>query len=309
MYFIATVLVIILSPSLAEAWGGITHLEYAHGALAVLSGFPLAVKKLLMKETKHFLYGSVAADITLGKNLRGYIYNCHNWRVALDLLQHQAKSNSQKAFMLGYLSHLAADTVAHNFFVPYRLILSWKNRFFQHVYWEIRMDLTVDTTYWKLLEDFLHDDFSDDDALLEGHLKKTFFSFKTNKKIFNGLIALQQFKKYKEFVFQADQKSSLTLTKQDILNYKTLAQNAVIDFLKNLDQSYCLDADPTGKLKMLYARDATTQLRALSKKGELTPKKEYHLLKLIKQHLQESIYTPNALPHIKTLLGERNLAH
>ncbi|EKD42100.1 MAG: hypothetical protein ACD_73C00330G0001 [uncultured bacterium] len=300
--FYLLILLLVLTPSLAEAWGGITHLEYAHGALSCLAAFPPMVKKLLQKYKAHFLYGSVAADITLGKDLRGYIYNCHNWRVAFDIFDNKAKTDAQKTFMLGYLSHLAADTVSHNYFVPYTMVYSWGRRFFQHVYWEMRMDLSVPENYWQMLQGFLKEDFSDDDSLLEGHLKRTFFSFSTNKKIFNGLLVLQQLKKYKEMVSHVDQKSEWALTQADIKHYKSLAQKAVIDFLTRVDQSFCMDADPTGKLKMLYARDLVSQLKGLAKDKQLNKESEAKAMKLIKKSFEESIYRASFLPDIHEIM-------
>src|SRR3990167_2657095 len=131
--------ILCLLPVDALAWGPATHLEYGLTALAQLSLFLPWIQALLQKHPNDFLYGSVAADITLGKKYTHYTRNCHNWQVALDILD-AAHTDRQKAFMLGYLSHLAADTVSHNFFVPFYSMKSFRTTSLRHTYWEVRME-------------------------------------------------------------------------------------------------------------------------------------------------------------------------
>ena len=292
--FLTAVLLIISFP--AHAWGPATHLEYADQALGSLALFAPMVKKLISKYKNHFFYGVVAADITLGKNLRGYLYNCHNWKVALDLLHSKAQKDTQKAFMYGYLGHLAADTVAHNFFVPYKLIRSWNTKLLNHVYWEMRFDLSVPEKYWEMMGQFKDSCYKEDDQVLDGYLKRTFFSFKTNKQIFNGLIVLQRIRHYKVMAEKYATRTVWQIDKQDISNYKAMAINAMVDFLKNQEKSYCMKADPTGKLKFLYARDCIRQLRIMKRTQKITPVLETQILSDIKSKMREGIYELVTLP-------------
>ena len=73
-------IVSILFSSDAVAWGPIAHIDYAQEALGNLAAYGPAVKALLGRFPFDFLYGSLAADITLGKDYVDYIHNCHNWR-------------------------------------------------------------------------------------------------------------------------------------------------------------------------------------------------------------------------------------
>lgn len=298
LYFLLAFTSLVLLPSLAHAWGPVTHLEYAGHALSSLAIFAPLVKKLISKYQDHFLYGVVAADITLGKDLRGYLYNCHNWEVAFDLLEDKAKKDHERAFMLGYLGHLAADTVAHNFFVPFKMIRSWNTKLLNHVYWEMRFDLSVPEKYWKMMGEFKNSRYADDDALLEGHLKRTIFSFKTNKTIFNSLLMIQRLRHYKKFAHKYAAKSIWTISEEDIKIYKKLAVEAMIDFLKNPQKSYCLKADPTGKLKILYAREIIKQLRHASKQGFLADLVHMNIFLSIKKQMKAGIYRPVTLPFI-----------
>ena len=70
-----------------------------------------------------FLYGSVAADISFAKKYAPEGRHCHDWKVGEEILA-AAESDAMRAVAYGYLAHLAADTVAHNLFVPRRLLLT-----------------------------------------------------------------------------------------------------------------------------------------------------------------------------------------
>ena len=293
---LASALVLILLPHDVYAWGPATHLEYAHRALESLALFPPLIRKLLTKHENDYLYGAVAADITVGKGFTEYLYNCHNWRVAFEIFHRKASKDHQKAFMLGYLVHLAADTVAHNFFVPFKLIRSWNARFLKHVYWEMRMDLTVPRRYWDMTHHFSRNNFVEDDVLLEGHLKRTLFSFRTNKKIFNGLLILQRLKHWQIMAQNVGRRSVWKLGDKDVHHYKNLALTSAVDFLTNLENSYVLKADPTGKLKILYARDMVKKIRHASKTRDLNHEREEKLLRDIKKQLEAGIYEPVTLP-------------
>lgn len=295
---ILLVAIVLILPSEAHAWGAPTHIEFAGRALASLSLLAPLVRRLLRRHEDHFLYGSLAADIMLGKDLHGYYHNCHNWRVALDLYHNRARSDSQRAFMLGYLAHLAADTVSHNFFVPFKMIRSFRSRMLTHIYWEMQMDVTVPDPYWRLLRRCRGRHFDEDDRLLSDHLRRTFFSFRTNKRIFNGLLLLHRLGPYRRVAERVVRRARLRIDPADVKNYKRLIHLSVTDFLKNLENSYVLDADPTGELKILYAKETVRKLRRLDRQGRLPPARRQVFLEKVKTQLEAGIYETVALPDI-----------
>ena len=69
-----------------------------------------------------FLYGSIAPDTSFAKKYVPRGRHSHFWHVGQETFDF-AGSDALRAFGLGYLAHLAADTVAHNFFVPRQLLL------------------------------------------------------------------------------------------------------------------------------------------------------------------------------------------
>ena len=70
-----------------------------------------------------FLYGNIAADSSIAKHYAPLGRHCHYWHVGQEI-HDLAGSDALRAFALGYLCHLSADTVAHNYFVPRQLMLT-----------------------------------------------------------------------------------------------------------------------------------------------------------------------------------------
>ena len=103
---------------------------------------PPAIRALLERYPLDFLYGSVAADISFAKKYVPEGRHCHNWSVGEEILA-SADSERLRAVGYGYLAHLAADTIAHNVFVPRQLLLTSTTQVLGHAYWEHRIDLHV----------------------------------------------------------------------------------------------------------------------------------------------------------------------
>jgi hypothetical protein len=93
-----------------------------------------------------------------------------------------AHSDSERAFAYGYLTHLAADTYSHNYFVPLQLIISFRARALKHVYWEARFDAMQPESDWKRVRDVVSKLYPDCDELMERVVERTLFSFRTNKR-------------------------------------------------------------------------------------------------------------------------------
>ena len=86
-----------------------------------------------------FLYGNIAADSSIAKHYAPLGRHCHYWHVGQEI-HDLAESDALRAFGLGYLCHLAADTVAHNYFVPRQLMLTSSTAAVGHSYWETRVE-------------------------------------------------------------------------------------------------------------------------------------------------------------------------
>lgn len=98
-----------------------THLEYAQRLLRD-TALPDSHRALLREHTAAFLLGSIAADARIGADVSReathfYAYDRpiveHPWRVMLEQYPTltQAQSLAQRAFLAGYVAHLALDEV------------------------------------------------------------------------------------------------------------------------------------------------------------------------------------------------------
>ena len=126
-----------------SCWGPGMHLAF--GSLVLREArrrLPKRTANLLRSERDAFLYGNVAADIITIKGWGGHRNHCHRWTIVDSMLE-AAESPRERAFALGYQSHLAADTIAHNNFVPYHLARYARSKGFGHIYWEMRADRFV----------------------------------------------------------------------------------------------------------------------------------------------------------------------
>lgn len=257
-------------PSEAYGWAPATHLFYAKEVLHFSYLLPEAIRTLLTTYRTDYLYGCVAADITLGKAYVEYIYNCHNFDVGFGLLRH-AKTPAERAFVFGYLSHLAADTVSHNFFVPYQNIEHFDTARFRHAYWEVRLDEYFGDRIWHEVQEVIKGERNHShDKLLDTALVDTIFSFRTNKILFSSMMAIQRLKKWQQFVQSVNRRSKMQFNKQHLNEYNRLAVSAIIRLLSEGKKACVYFVDPTGLKTLEQTAQIRTDLRRLDNRGKLT---------------------------------------
>src|SRR5208337_4442014 len=150
---------VLLIPQPAFAWGPVTHIALGMQVLATVITPDHPLQAALLKAPEVFLYGSLAPDIVQGRRLQSRLRrHSHNWDTGFALLQ-SASGDQQLAFAMGYLAHLGADVVAHNFFLPACLIGNFGSRFGGHIYTEACFDSIQDPASLDLLLKVLKLDF------------------------------------------------------------------------------------------------------------------------------------------------------
>src|SRR2546422_8701343 len=97
-----------------------------------------------------------------------------------------------RAFGLGYLSHLAADAVAHNFFVPRQLVLTSSTAALGHSYWESRFETHLGDAYAKEAKELILQDHTPSDTHLDTIISPTLFSVRTSRRLFRGMVHLTE---------------------------------------------------------------------------------------------------------------------
>lgn len=294
MIFLLITIATILFPVDALAWGGGIHLQLGAQVLADLGTVPADLAALLTAHPKDFLYGCLAPDITLGKKYTHTLLNCHRWGIGRTLLK-EAENDHQRACAYGYLCHLAADTVAHNYYVPYKIIRSFPTITMKHTYWEMRFEAFVEKDIWELARIVCRADRRANDVLLRNVLTSTIFSFGTNKRIFNSIMVLSRIERLQKIVQTLSVKSRYQLAESDRNEYMQLAREAMYDFLQNPEDSRFLKVDPTGE-KALAAADALRKaMRLRLKSGFMSKAEGFAEVEAVRSTLRKSLHKPEFL--------------
>ncbi len=299
LVFLAALIISLLIPHEAYAWGAGFHLQLGVSVLNNLQAINPVIASILSEYPNDFLYGCIAADITIGKKFTHYLQHCHRWSIGLKILEH-SESRLQKACAYGYLTHLAADTIAHNYFVPYKVMRSFPTLLMKHTYWEMRFDSFVEKEMWEIGRKVSTEHYKLNDTMLRNMVSETIFSFNTNKRIFNSILLVSRLEKWQKVIKTHADSSRHVLEIGDRNEYATLAEEAAVDFLNNLDGSRIFKADPTGERAILTAENVRKNLRILYKSGKIAKPEAMAQLEEMKGKLRLAICDPEILQEILT---------
>lgn len=245
---------LLLRPEPVAAWGPATHVALGEAVLGALYLVPPAIRAILERYPLHYLYGSMAADISFAKKYVPSGRHCHDWSVGEEILS-SAPSERLAAVGWGYLSHLAADTIAHNIFVPRQLLLTSTTKALGHTYWEHRMDMHVGEEFLSLARHIVMDhDHGEADELFDDVLSRTVFSFQTNRRIFRGMIRFQGHERWQRMFGQVLSNSRFDLPDPLVERYFELAFEYLIGYLKDGETSSAAGLDPVGELHLRLAK-------------------------------------------------------
>ncbi len=264
------VALLLLIPDSAFAWGPITHLTHGSELLASINSLIPALQQLLANYPHHYLYGCIGADITLGKKYtRAQQLHCHSWAVGWQVLK-AADSDPERAFAYGYLTHLAADVFSHNHYVPTQLIVSYKSTTMRHIYWEAHFDNRQQVTHRELVSQVRRRQFPECDRLLQRVIARTIFSFDTNKRIFNSVLALHDWSNWHTMLEAVGRRSRYALPDDAVDRYNNVVRSNVIATMNEGKTAQCQRSDPAGLSALSLATELRKALRALDRRGAIT---------------------------------------
>lgn len=286
MAFIGFALAFVLaSPSWAYAFGPLTHLAVGLPILedAFKGVLPAAWCQPLTNWPLAYLYGLLGPDITIARNLADFHSHCHNWRVGKEVLA-KARSLKEEAFALGYLSHLAHDTYAHNLFLPKKILFGNPRYLSRHIPTEIILDGRFANLSFllKLLREIIKD--KDLEDLLERTVTPVVFSFRTNQFFFRRLLAFKQSGKFDGHLKRLSDRHPAFLTEKEIDEAMEACYILTLTLVRDTQTSPIFRFDPTGveNLKMVrfFRRQIAHDSPSASAGFKLTLRQEvFELLK------------------------------
>jgi hypothetical protein len=242
-----------LFPSDAWAWTPGTHVFLGEAVLRSLPLLPSAVADLLRAFPYDFLYGSIAADTSMAKKYAPVGRHCHAWHVGQEIAD-QARDEPLRAFALGYQAHLAADAVAHNYFVPRQLALTASTTALGHSYWESRFETHLPAGASRRARELILRDHSRSDDHLDRILSPTIFSTPTNRRLFRGMVHAADSESWQRVFHLVTENSRWDLTDYEVERQLVRAFDYVIDWLRLGEQSEPYRLDPSGDEPLRQAK-------------------------------------------------------
>jgi hypothetical protein len=240
-------------------WGPGHHLEFAERVLRRRKELlPRDVAQLLGEERQAYLYGNLAADLINFKNYGGAYNHCHRWQIVEEMRAH-AHTPRGEAFILGYLSHLAADTIAHNHFVPYHLARYARTKGLGHLYWEMSADRFVPHERWTIVTELKADKRLEAlDEIVNRCVPRKALSMRTNKFLFNHVLLVSERERWRHGMARLHPLGDVQLKK----GFLALFQDAAVERIRlalhtrGLREIQCVD--PNGK----EAQQSAMRMRA-----------------------------------------------
>jgi hypothetical protein len=261
--FIIAAAAIALTPSTALAWTPGTHIFLGEAIMQSLSLLPSHIAGILSSYPYDFLYGSIAADTSIAKKYAAAGRHCHSWNVGMEI-HNEARDDPMRAFGLGYLAHLAADSVAHNYFVPHQLTITSSTAALGHSYWESRFDTHIGEKYSRRAREVILLDHARSDEHLDRILSPTIFSTPTNRRIFRGMVYVADTESWQRVFHMVSEKSRWDLTGAEVERYVERSFDFIVDLFNRFDRADPYQMDPAGEVAL---REAKRIRRAALRRG------------------------------------------
>ncbi len=263
---VIVVLVVLGAAQSALAWGPATHIELADSLLNQLGLLPAAIAAILSKNRIAYLYGNIAADLVFAKRWSRIKQFCHHWSTAFRLLD-SAEDERDASFAYGYLSHLAADTVAHGKYVPRQIVVSHCSVNFGHFYWEVRADACQREWVWTLLEEVLEGEHVSHHRALERQMTDTLLSFEVNRLLFDRVNGLAVRSGVRRTVGLWSRLSRWELSEELMAGYRSECLERMNSLLCDGARSPVLHEDPNGTSAFMQLRIRRREFRRMRRVG------------------------------------------
>lgn len=266
---------LVTAPAIAHAWTPGTHVFLGEAVLQSLALLPAGIAELLREFPYDFLYGSIAADTSIAKKYAPVGRHCHSWNVGMEILD-SARDEPLRAFGLGYLAHLAADSVAHNYFVPKQLAVTSSTSSLGHSYWESRFETHLGPECARKARELILIDHSRSDGLLDRVLSPTIFSTPTNRRIFRGMVIAADNESWQRIFQLMTEKSRWDLADNDVGQYVARSYDFIVDLLRRMDSAEPFLLDPSGDDALRMAKRIRRQVLRAAGEDALLEEADRH---------------------------------
>ncbi|MFZ0450414.1 MAG: zinc dependent phospholipase C family protein [Desulfatiglandaceae bacterium] len=243
------------APVSALAWGPGIHTAIALVTLGQAELLLPSIAGVIAAFPIQYLYGCLAADFFIGKGRRKRRKShFHCWDGGFKLLD-EAGDNEEASYSYGFLTHLAADVIAHNYFIPNVIQDTHSSRRLGHLYWELRSDYLVGPGYTRIAKEILSLDHESCDTLLSVAMSKETNGLRTKKRLYTQGVRLSDFLYAASPLFLSDPAWLPVMFKDDLSRMVALSCRLVQDSLENLEDSLCISYDPLGQVNLRLARE------------------------------------------------------
>ena len=242
--FIITLKELIFSDG-ALAWGPAVHTVISCNILESCSFILPAIASVIQSFPNEYIYGAISADFFIGKGQKKKKGHSHNWETGFRLLE-DAENNKEEAYAYGFLSHLAADVVAHNYFVPDLIhrVSGWKK--IGHIYSEAIADKFVEPVYKKIVREVLSMDHLDYDKQLRSSEVRNGYGLRAKKHLFTQSVKISDYIYCLPVLSDREKSLPYDIEDEHMSFMIELSFRLVKDLLLYPYSSACLSHDPIG---------------------------------------------------------------
>lgn len=236
----------------AWAWGPAMHTALACRILQDGTAILPAIAAIIQSFPREFVYGSLAADFFVGKGTKPRKGHSHNWQTGFRLLR-KAKTDREAAYAYGFFSHLAADVIAHNYFVPNLIhqVSMWRRM--GHLYWEVKADYSVGPAYINLAKEILIKNELCCDALLQAAVGSKRNGLKTRRHIYTQTVRLSDLLSNSVSMALLNLGTRYRIAPSYLVFMADISYELVRDVLSRPYSSPCLSFDPIGSRNLQLA--------------------------------------------------------
>jgi hypothetical protein len=234
------------------AWGPAVHTVTVLSALSGAASLLPSIAGTITAFPREFLYGCLAADFFIGKGLMSHSKHPHNWKGGFFFLK-EAANSQELSFSYGFLSHLAADVVAHNFLVPKATKIFPNTAWARHIYCELRADFLVGPLYTSVARDILSMDNRQCDEMMKAISLKRGHRLSARKGLFRQSVQFSEYFHATRGLFFNGKSDNPGAMDRYLLTMIEMSCSMVKDLLKSPYSSDCLKYNPSGARDLLQA--------------------------------------------------------